>query len=330
MFVTSAEAIRLLNQDQVVAIPTETVYGLAAKISSQSALEKIFSVKKRPFFDPLIVHVSSIDQAKKLTTDWSDIVQCLAEKFWPGPLTLVLPKNSLLVSDLITSGLNSVGLRWPQHLIAQQIISAIGEPLAAPSANLFGHTSPSEAIHVESEFQSSVPVVDGGSSQIGIESTVLLIQQQTLSILRPGHITKKDIELCLNQSQMAFTWDTKVEKKLSPGHMKHHYMPSKPLFGITSSFKGDVIQKTNELLLQLPDMVEGVAIKKPQKIQKVIPLVLPKVAQHAARLLYSELRRLENSSADAIVFQIEDLHSHVDWEAVLERIMKACVAVVDS
>lgn len=330
MIISVPEAIAKLKNNEVVAVPTETVYGLAARINSQDALKLIFSIKKRPFFDPLIVHVSSVEQAKKLSAEWNPIATQLAEKFWPGPLTLVVPKNSLLVSDLITSGLPNVGLRYPNHKIAISIIDALGEALAAPSANLFGHTSPSEATHVESEFESKIPVVDGGACQIGIESTVLLIQNNDLSILRPGQISQIEIEECLNLKGIQFNWSKKIEKKFSPGHMKHHYMPAKPLIGIQPSFSGSLMPTINQLLLELPDTIEGVKINKPKNVNTIKRLILPHQPEQAARLLYSELRRLEAEPEDAVVFYFETHHQSPDWEAVLERLQKACSIILKS
>lgn len=330
MIISVSEAIRRLNNNEVVAIPTETVYGLAARIDSKEALELIFSTKKRPFFDPLIVHVSAIEQARKLASDWNLIAQSLAEKFWPGPLTLVVPKNVDQVPNVITSGLPHVGLRFPDHKIAIEIINAVGMPLAAPSANLFGHTSPSQASHVESEFQSLIPVVDGGDCKIGIESTVLLVQGSELSILRPGHINQVMIDSFLKNKGHDYSWNQKVEKKMSPGQMKHHYMPSKPLIGVQSSFNKQLIPEINKILSQLPDSVEGVQISKPQSVKTISQLILPQKAEQAARILYSELRKLETASTDAIIFNFEPHHESPEWEAVIERLMKACSFILKS
>ena len=140
----------LLNED-VVAIPTETVYGLAGSISSEKALHKIFKTKERPYFDPLIVHVSSIEQAKEYVTDWTEITEILAQNFWPGPLTFVLPKNDK-VSDTITSGLNTVAIRMPNHIKTLKLIESLGTPVAAPSANPFKKTSPTTTAHVSEYF----------------------------------------------------------------------------------------------------------------------------------------------------------------------------------
>lgn len=329
MKISSSQAIELLKKNQVVAIPTETVYGLAARISSDLALNKIFETKKRPFFDPLIVHVTSIDQAKTLCLSWNPIMQCLAENFWPGPLTLVVPKTKI-VSDLITSGLTTVGLRCPRHTLALEIIEGVGEPLAAPSANLFGQTSPSHADHVISEFNNRVPVVDGGPCSVGIESTVLLVQNNQISILRPGQVTELMIEEALAQDHLEFQWTKSVDKKLSPGQMKHHYMPSKPLFGIDSDFSGNLVTRLNEELSQLPDEIEGVKILKPKQIRSVKELLLSDLASEAARQLYSQLRILAEGPEDALIFHFKKSHDGLEWVAVRERLSKACTKYIKS
>ena len=150
-------AANQLEQSDVVAFPTETVYGLGARIDRPEGLKKIFAIKQRPFFDPLIVHASSTEQAKTCFKEWHAMADHLAKSFWPGPLTLVMPKSEL-ISDMITSGLDSVGVRIPNHNLALQLINAVGVPLAAPSANKFGKTSPTKAEHVKKEFGDSVLV----------------------------------------------------------------------------------------------------------------------------------------------------------------------------
>jgi L-threonylcarbamoyladenylate synthase len=188
-------AITKLNQNQVVAFPTETVYGLGARIDSVLGINQIFSTKKRPFFDPLIVHVSSIEQAKSCFRQWNSVADTLARHFWPGPLTLVMEKSDL-ISDMITSGLPRVGVRIPRHIVALELLNAVGVPVAAPSANRFGKTSPTTAEHVRTEFGDEVLVLDSDiQCEIGIESTVLLVKADNqLSLLRKGAVVKSEIE----------------------------------------------------------------------------------------------------------------------------------------
>lgn len=318
-------ALKLLKSDEVVAIPTETVYGLAARIDSKIAIEKIFSTKKRPFFDPLIVHVSSIEQAQSLSTNWNEIADALAKEFWPGPLTLVLPKSEL-ISDLITSGLPSVGIRMPEHPLALEIIARGECPLAAPSANKFGKTSPTTANHVRAEFhQEKVFVVDGGECQVGIESTVLMIKDSQISILRHGMIHRHEIEQFLRQKKIKFQYIDQVSKKESPGHMKHHYMPQIPLILIKGEVENsELLKKINSDLRKIPDQIEDVQIVKPStQIHQITKLELSDDPATAARMLYSELRNQAESGAEAILFSCERMHQLPEWSGIMDRLQKA-------
>jgi len=321
---TPAQAAEQLKKDKVVAVPTETVYGLAGRIHSEAALKCIFATKKRPFFDPLIVHVRDIAQARSLAKDWPQAAQVLAEVFWPGPLTLVMPKSDL-VSSLITSGLGTVGIRCPNHPMAQQILAALGEPFAAPSANLFGRTSPTAASHVIEEFSNHVDVVDGGTCAVGIESTVLAINADSFSLLRPGAVTQEQIRAVLQGAGLFTRWlDSK--RVDAPGQMKHHYMPSKPLFTVDDAFEGDLLVTLNAALATLPDVVEGVALVKPAHIHRVQELRLDTDPATAARQLYASLRLASAHPADAIVFRYRDAHRAPAWTAIMERISKASSA----
>ena len=329
------QAVRLLKQHDVVGIPTETVYGLAAMIDSEQAIKKIFSTKQRPFFDPLIVHVSSIDQAKSCVTDWNPMVDLLARNFWPGPLTLVVPKSKI-ISDLITSGLSTVGIRWPRNETTEAIIQKVGMPLAAPSANKFGRTSPTKASHVRQEFQDQVFVVQGEDCQIGIESTVLSVkkenQKYVLAILRKGGLFKSQIERLLTKHSLDYTWIDVVDKKESPGHMKHHYMPSVPFIICRNpSMKlSELSQILNSKLKELPDEVEGVKIVKPtQAISKIEFLKLSADPAQAAREIYSQLRAASQRKPEALCFIQMPSHTGEMWESIFDRLYKAASLIVD-
>ena len=326
-------AVEILKADGVVAFPTETVYGLGARIGSESALNKIFSTKERPFFDPLIVHVDSIQQAKSCFSEWSEIAQTLTKSFWPGPLTLVMKKSGL-ISDVITSGLPRVGVRWPQHALAQQLISQVGEPLAAPSANKFGKTSPTQIEHVVSEFGSELPILHGEPSQVGIESTVLLVDQNNLSLLRKGLITKSEISRCLEKFNIAFNWIDVVGKSMAPGQMKHHYMPIIPFVIVKPQSEiqseAQILEYLNKNISALPDSVDKVKIVKPKGAIKTLQqLVLPVQPVEAARLLYSELREQSSKGADALFFKQEELHQGEIWESIFDRLYKAASLIID-
>lgn len=330
------QAIERLSQGDVVAIPTETVYGLAARIDSEAGIQKIFSTKQRPFFDPLIVHVSSKDMACALTSDWSPMANFLAEHFWPGPLTMVLPKADS-VNSMITSGLPTVGIRMPKHSVPLSLIERMGVALAAPSANRFGRTSPTTAEHVKSEFpDENLLVLDGGPCDVGLESTVLLIKHEnekyTLSILRAGAVTQKEIERSLKNQKFIYNFQDTVSKKESPGHMKHHYMPEIPLVIVKKKAltETQIMNQTRNQMSKLPDQVEGVHIRKPKSLERAGELQLPTEAALASRLLYAELRKLgESKNFDFIYFRQNAFHENEDWAALRDRLTKAASLVLD-
>ena len=333
-------AVTKLEQSDVVAFPTETVYGLGARIDRPEGLKKIFSTKERPFFDPLIVHVSSVEQAKTCFKEWHPMAECLAKSFWPGPLTLVMPKSEL-ISDVITSGLDSVGVRLPNHPLAQELIKAVGVPVAAPSANKFGKTSPTKAEHVKKEFGDTVMVLDQGPSQIGIESTVLLVrvtfrgpQHNTyeLAILRKGAVLKSDLNTALLKTDLKYKWIAEVSKKESPGHMKHHYMPAVPFVICKNpSMKvSEITEILNAKLKDLPDEVEQVKIVKPKgKIAKIEFLLLPKDPGQAARELYAQLRSVSDRKPDVLCFIQMPYHNTEMWESIFDRMYKAASLIIE-
>lgn len=335
MIGTSIEiAMQKLAQGEVVGMPTETVYGLAARIDIPSAIEKIFKTKERPFFDPLIVHVHSIEQAQNLTTPWGEVTKSLANKFWPGPLTMVLAKSDK-VNDMITSGLNSVGVRMPAHPVALELLRAVNVPLAAPSANKFGKTSPTSAEHVQAEFQKEdIYILEGANCEIGIESTVLLVKEDSakceLSILRQGHVLQSEIEKFLKSEGLSFEFLTKIDKKESPGHLKHHYMPAIPLVIVNSCREeSEIIEIVNQRLQELPDIVEDVKIVKPQNgVQTFSELRLSPDPVVAARELYGKMRTVAEEGKDFIVFFKNDLHDGERWAAIFDRLNKAASLIL--
>lgn len=330
-----AKAIELLSQDQVVGMPTETVYGLAARVDRPAGIENIFKTKERPFFDPLIVHVSDQTQLGNVVSSFSNMARSLAEKFWPGPLTMVLPKNAKL-NPMITAGLETVGVRMPSHPTALELIRGVGVPLAAPSANKFGKTSPTTAAHVREEFKKeNVFVLEGGESQIGIESTVLLVKESggknILSILRKGHVLKSDIEIYLKSKSIPFEFMDVVDKKESPGHLKHHYMPSVPFILCTDPAKAESELKKiiNERLAELPEEIEEIKIVKPHgAVQKIEKLILAEEPLLAARSFYSQLRELAARKPDCILLYKLPSHSSERWESLYDRINKAASLVI--
>jgi L-threonylcarbamoyladenylate synthase len=185
---TIEEAALIIQAGGLVAFPTETVYGLGANALDPAAIRRIYALKGRPSTSPLIVHVDSVEMAQTLSADWPVIAEGLARRYWPGPLTIVV-KKSPSIPDEATAGLDTVGLRMPNHPLALELIQACGVPLAAPSANLFTKLSPTTAAHVREAFGDALPVLDGGPTEVGIESTVISVVDGGLTLLRPGMIT---------------------------------------------------------------------------------------------------------------------------------------------
>jgi L-threonylcarbamoyladenylate synthase len=213
-----AHAVELLRAGKLVAIPTETVYGLAANALDESAVRRIFAVKGRPFSSPLIVHVSDRSMARELALEWPAQAEALAARFWPGPLTIVVPKNAR-VPDVVTAGLPSVAIRMPAHPMALEVIAAAQIPLAAPSANRFTQLSPTTPQHVRDSLGDAVDfVLDGGSCSVGIESTVVSLAGSIPRILRPGMISQTQIEEVIGPVEVGGGEE-------SPGQHPKHYSP---------------------------------------------------------------------------------------------------------
>ncbi len=221
-------AAELLRAGRLVAFPTETVYGLGANALDEVAVQRIFEAKGRPYSSPLIVHVSSIEMARGLASEWSENAERLAKRFWPGPLTIIVPKNSR-VPDVVTAGLPSVGLRIPAHPLARALIEAAQIPIAAPSANRFTELSPTMAEHVQEGLADMV--LNGGPCTVGIESTVISLAGPTPRILRPGMITQTEIEQVIGPVELGGGAE-------SPGQHPRHYSPRTPIILGESPMEG--------------------------------------------------------------------------------------------
>ncbi len=225
-----SEAARLLKAGEVVAIPTETVYGLAGNAFEPKALAKIFAAKERPTFDPLIVHIADIAQLTDIAKDIPDSAYKLAEAYWPGPMTIILPKKDC-IPDLCTSALPSVAVRFPSHPIAQAIIKESGLPLAAPSANLFKHVSPTTAEHVAAQLADRIAgIVDGGPCSVGVESSIISLTGEKPTVLRPGAITPEMFAKVLGDVAIKESTSKPGQPMLAPGQCDTHYRPQVPLY----------------------------------------------------------------------------------------------------
>ncbi len=222
-----AAASEVLTRNGVVALPTETVYGLAGNALETESVAKIYEAKNRPSFDPLIVHIGSPDWLSRLTADTECgglVGQRLMERFWPGPLTILLPRSAL-VPDLVTAGLDEVAIRMPRHPLFRAVLKAFGNPLAAPSANRFGRVSPTQAVHVLEELEGRIPLIlDGGTTEFGIESTIVRVIANRIEILRPGPVTEEELAAIAPPDELAAP-----QKIVAPGQIPSHYAPAKPV-----------------------------------------------------------------------------------------------------
>lgn len=227
-------AAKLLREGEIIVFPTETVYGLGADAFQPTALERIFLAKGRPFSDPLIVHIADRQDLEHLTTTIPGQAKRLAQLFWPGPLTLILPRGPH-VPHLVTAGLETVAIRMPRHPVALALIRALGSPVAAPSANRFMHVSPTTAQHAFADLNGRVPLIlDAGPCEIGVESTVLDLCSETPGILRPGGVSLEELRAVLPEVQppvqrKAIIEDEDLLAKKSPGQLITHYAPTVPL-----------------------------------------------------------------------------------------------------
>ncbi|MFA4924355.1 MAG: L-threonylcarbamoyladenylate synthase, partial [Ignavibacteriaceae bacterium] len=224
------KAAEIIRHGGLVAFPTETVYGLGADGLNPVAAAKIFEVKNRPTFNPLILHIEDIARLNSIVEIPSEKVYDLIEEFWPGPLTLVLPKKSN-VPEIVTGGLATVAVRMPDNFIALALIKESGTPIAAPSANLFGQLSPTRAEHVKKQLGDKIDMIlDGGKCTVGIESTILLIEKEEITLLRHGGIPLEDLREVVGEIKL---YTKKSDRPKAPGQLAFHYSPQTPILMLT-------------------------------------------------------------------------------------------------
>ncbi len=304
------QAAELLRRGGLVGFPTETVYGLGADARNSSAIKKIFAVKGRPSTNPLIVHVSGVAMAKLYSARWPHQARVLAQNFWPGPLTLVLPKTKEIVPEA-TAGLDTVALRMPDHPIAIELIRKFDGPIAAPSANRSTHVSPTTAEHVRREFGSDVElIIDGGPCRVGIESTVLDLTTTTPRILRPGDITREQIETFIGAIEMNTIVTHSSSPAPSPGQHEIHYAPRTPAFRFERAQR-DRISGDDVGMLIIGDTTSP--------SERTISLANDPAAY--AHDLYAALRQLDDLNLRAIYVQSPP--ETPEWAAVWDRLRRA-------
>lgn len=275
------KAIEYLQQGGLVAIPTETVYGLAANTFNETAVANIFKVKNRPSFDPLIVHTSSLQKAVGFTQAITDETWKLAEAFCPGPITFIIKKNDQ-ISDLVTAGHDTVGVRIPRHPLTQLVLESLDFPLAAPSANPFGFVSPTTAQHVQDQLGDKIPLIlDGGPATVGVESTIVDASENKIKILRLGGLSIEEIEDALNRKIDCI--QTSSSKPNAPGMLTSHYSPGCPL--VLGPIQWNAIEQNEPVGL----LYFG---KEPKLSKNVVPFALSKssLLEEAAQNLFKGLR----------------------------------------
>ena len=315
------EAVRLLRAGKVVALPTETVYGLAANALDARAVESIFLVKGRPRRNPLIVHVADLAMARQCVADWPAVAAKAAHAFWPGPLTLVLPRAEV-IPEIVTAGGPTIGVRWPSHPLMLAVIRACGFPLAAPSANLSNRVSPTNAAHVRAQLGEYVPlIIDGGQSQVGIESTVLDLTTSPPRVLRPGMIHEPALVAALGP--VAVSSGTRSGILRSPGLLRKHYAPRARL--VLWSWTDEVELRRRVAQAAEQQAVHVIAhthIPSGRGFARVS--VIPHDAVAFARAIYAELHACDQAGAELII--VEALPPGGEWQAIADRLYRAAAS----
>ena len=319
-------AAELLRAGDVVALPTETVYGLAANALDAGAVARIYEIKGRPAHNPIIVHVASVEMAKRCVTDWPSSADKLARSFWPGPLTLVLPRSKE-IPDAVTAGGPTVGVRWPSHPFIQAVIRECGFPLAAPSANPANRVSPTTAEHVLKDLGGRLRlIVDGGQSQVGIESTVLDLTLDPPRVLRPGMIHEESLAAALGNMrfQISNFKSSSAGPLRSPGLLRKHYAPKAKLMILDWRDEADLKSQIANRKSQIAKchVIAHTRIPAGEGFARVS--VIPRDAAAFARAIYAELRRCDEVGAALIV--VESLPDAADWRAIADRLGRAAAS----
>jgi len=324
-----AQAVAFLRKGEIVALPTETVYGLAADALNPIAVAKIFEAKERPRFDPVIVHLPSRDWLEKIA-DLSEhnqqLILKLSDRFWPGPFTMVLPKREI-VPEIVTSGLNTVAVRISAHPVFADIVCELDHPLAAPSANRFGRVSPTTAQHVLDELEGQIPlIIDAGPTEHGLESTIVSLRGNSIDILRRGPITAEQLSEFAKVNIVA----SPAQEISAPGQLSSHYAPKTPLRLIddAKSFSAEKNQRVG-LLAWHPDSMKGdlqfaqrrAGDRRSLKFVAIRNLSERQDLREAAANLFRFLRELDQSDVDLIL--AERVPSQGLGAAILDRLERA-------
>lgn len=317
-----AQAVDILNRGEVVAFPTETVYGLGAIATNEEAVKKIFAAKGRPADNPLIVHIGDMNELPQYVEQVSENVLACIKAFWPGPLTIVLKAKKNIFAPNVTANLHTVGIRMPDHPVALKLLRMLGQPVAAPSANKSGKPSPTEASHVMNDLHGMIPIIlDGGATGIGLESTVLDMTVTPPVILRPGGVTKEMLEVVIGQ----VIQPTDAEEQIastpkSPGMKYTHYAPEAPVYLIDCDKK-----RVQDAIAIIHASHQKVALLAPKHFEDVgadwLFAIGDNNQQEMAATLYKSLRACDDTSADIILATTTSLKGV--GAAIMNRLEKA-------
>ncbi|AOW19112.1 threonylcarbamoyl-AMP synthase [Polaribacter vadi] len=307
------KAISLLENEELVAIPTETVYGLAGNIFSEKAIKRIFETKKRPFFNPLIVHISSVDELETIVAEIPEKARILANTFWPGSMTLVLKKNKNIPS-IITAGKDTVAVRVPNHPVTLSLLEQLSFPLAAPSANPFNNISPTKPEHVENYFKDELKMVlDGGFCKNGIESTIIGFEDNEPIIYRLGALSVEDIEAVVGKISIK---NKKEENPDAPGMLNKHYSPKTQTI-LTTDITSEIEKHPNKKI----GVLTFNTFYRSDKIDTQIILSEEKNLQEAASKLYDSLHQLDSLNLDVII--VEEMPNFGLGKSMNDRLQRA-------
>jgi L-threonylcarbamoyladenylate synthase len=326
-----AEAAAFLSDGKLVAFPTETVYGLGANALDAQAVERIFTAKGRPFQDPLIVHIVSLEMLEQVVRSLPPVALRLAEHFWPGPLTLILPRHASIPAN-VSAGMDTVAVRMPNHPIATALIKQAGIPVAAPSANRFGRTSPTSAAHVLADLAGRIDLIlDGGSPPVGVESTVLDVIQSPPVILRPGGVSSEALAAVLGEVRLRSDQPVKDETEAmpSPGMLSRHYAPHATLILFEAGDAADILQQMAakaSSLLSDGKRVGVLAADEDLEAFNNMPVEIARLGSatdlsQIAHSLYSAIRALDEADVDFILAR--SYGSQGLGLAILDRLRRA-------
>ncbi|HUR47228.1 MAG TPA: L-threonylcarbamoyladenylate synthase [Candidatus Saccharimonadales bacterium] len=317
-------AVALLKAGEVVALPTETVYGLAANALDPHAVAKIYEIKGRPSHNPIIVHVAGKTMAQACVTQWTEVAENLARSFWPGPLTVVLPRAPA-IPDIVTGGGQTVGVRWPSHPFMQEVIRACDFPLAAPSANPSNEISPTTASHVVQRLGHKLSlIIDGGQSQVGIESTVIDLTSSIPRVLRPGIIHQESLRAVLGEDCLAADDEPTPagsEALRSPGLLRKHYAPQAKVLILEWSSESDLLQQLSQRSIRSDHACVIAHSQIPSGASLAAVCVIPHDPEAYARAIYGELHRCDEEGVKIII--IEKTPDTGAWKAVSDRLARA-------